>query len=223
MSKKPFNPTHICTAGDKCCGLSENFWMNFRPVMACCAPEAMKCSYRKEINDDVALGICTTVPIDEKVRAEFLKKHPEAERHIDECELSMRLGNWFKGKTEDMPDDLKDSITELRNQSIKADAGKPRMELIPPEALEAIAEVRTYGTNKYGDAECWKEVTLERYMGATLRHLTAVMKNPTSVDPESGLLHINHALCNVAFMAAIVSQMPKDVDAICQENSDSTK
>lgn len=33
---------------------------------------------------------------------------------------------------------------------IKYDAGKPRLDLLPPKAILAIGEVMTYGAAKYG-------------------------------------------------------------------------
>ena len=36
-----------------------------------------------------------------------------------------------------------------------------------------------------------------------LRHVLACWNDPYSVDPESGLLHLEHIACNVAFMLAL--------------------
>ena len=86
-----------------------------------------------------------------------------------------------------------------RDQTVKRDAGKLRMELIPPEVLEALAEVLTFGAEKYGD-NTWQQVDPDRYVGAGGRHYTAWRKDPNSVDEESGLSHLKHLLCNVAFL-----------------------
>ena len=45
-----------------------------------------------------------------------------------------------------------------RCQDAKADHGKPRPSLVPPEAILAIAEVRAYGTDKYGSSDNWRMV-----------------------------------------------------------------
>ena len=82
----------------------------------------------------------------------------------------------------------------------KADAGKPRISLVPTQIIRDIAAVREYGTNKYGSAENWKNVEEQRYIDALLRHTLAYMDDPHGVDAESGLPHLSHIACNVAFL-----------------------
>ena len=89
----------------------------------------------------------------------------------------------------------------MADQTIKADAGKPRLTLVPPQILYDIAEVREYGIAKYGEAESWRRVELQRYRDAAYRHLLAYLADPSSVDAESGLSHLKHLACNIAFLA----------------------
>lgn len=89
------------------------------------------------------------------------------------------------------------------NQTIKADAGKPRLSLVPPEIIRAIARVREYGVNKYGDKENWKEVEIERYRDAAYRHLIAYIDKPSGRDEESNLPHLWHLACNIAFLCEL--------------------
>jgi hypothetical protein len=86
------------------------------------------------------------------------------------------------------------------DQTAKADAGKLRLSLVPTEIIREIAKVRMYGTAKYGDSENWKRVEAERYRDALCRHILAYMDDPESVDEESGLSHLAHAACNIAFL-----------------------
>jgi hypothetical protein len=102
----------------------------------------------------------------------------------------------------------------MYDQTIKADEGKIRPTLVPPEAIEAIAAVRTYGVSKYGSDENWKEVEPERYRDALYRHWLAYLKDPNSKDTESGLPHMWHILCNAAFLCEMEetvtpTQLPK--------------
>ena len=92
------------------------------------------------------------------------------------------------------------------DQTAKADAGKLRLSLVPTEIIREIAKVRMYGTAKYGDPENWKRVEAERYRDALCRHILAYMDDPESVDEESGLSHLAHAACNIAFLLQIGKQ-----------------
>ena len=91
----------------------------------------------------------------------------------------------------------------MYDQTIKHDEGKLRLTLVPPEAIEAIARAREYGVNKYGDTASWREVATERYRDALFRHLLAYLKNPSGLDDESGLKHLDHLICNAAFLCAL--------------------
>ena len=86
------------------------------------------------------------------------------------------------------------------DQTIKMDAGKIRPTLVPMGIIREIARVRGYGLEKYGTAESWKRVDPIRYRDAAFRHLLAYLSDPLGVDEESGLPHISHLACNVAFL-----------------------
>ena len=82
----------------------------------------------------------------------------------------------------------------------KADKGKPRLFLVPPSLIEAVGIVRTYGVQKYGEEQGWRKVEPWRYRDALMRHLVAYMREPQGTDEESGLPHLWHVACNVAFL-----------------------
>lgn len=84
----------------------------------------------------------------------------------------------------------------MRDQTIKADAGKRRLSLVPGQINYDIAEVREYGIEKYGDTDSWLRVEIERYKDAAYRHWLAYLEDPDSVDPESGIKHYKHWACN---------------------------
>lgn len=86
------------------------------------------------------------------------------------------------------------------DQTIKADQGKPKLTLVPTEIIKDIARIREYGLNKYGDAESWRSVEVTRYRDALFRHLLLYLESPEGVDDESGLPHLWHVACNVAFL-----------------------
>lgn len=93
------------------------------------------------------------------------------------------------------------------NMFKKHDNQKPRIDLIPPEAVFALADILTMGAEKYGDRN-WESGTLEneggRIYAAAQRHLWQwwhAHQNGQDVrDEESGRSHLHHALCNIAFL-----------------------
>ena len=96
--------------------------------------------------------------------------------------------------------DVEMDVILARDQSAKADAGKLQITLVPTQIIRDIAEVRMYGNKKYGSADNWKQVEPVRYRDALMRHLLAYIDDPESVDAESGLPHLWHAACNIAFL-----------------------
>lgn len=85
-------------------------------------------------------------------------------------------------------------------QEAKADKGKPHPSYVPVALIEGVMAVREYGNQKYHDPDNWKTVEPDRYHQAMLRHILAAWNDPYKVDPESGLLHIQHVACNIAFL-----------------------
>lgn len=91
----------------------------------------------------------------------------------------------------------------MPDQKVKADAGKPRLTLVPPRIIWDIAAVREFGCQKYGDPENWRRVSPQRYRDAMFRHMMAYLAGYDSVDPESGLKHLAHLATNVAFLCEL--------------------
>lgn len=83
----------------------------------------------------------------------------------------------------------------------KHDQRKPALDLVPPAALEAVAEVLTFGAEKYGRHNWRRSGGLEwsRLQAAALRHLVAFGRGE-DLDPESGLPHLAHAGCCVLML-----------------------
>ena len=91
----------------------------------------------------------------------------------------------------------------LNKQEAKADAGKSQLTLVPRQILFDIARVREYGTKKYGDPENWRQVDRQRYRDAAFRHFCAYLDDPNGLDEESGLPHLAHLACNIAFLCEL--------------------
>lgn len=90
-----------------------------------------------------------------------------------------------------------EQVTEGR----KDDQSKPRMDLIPPEALLALGNVLGMGAAKYGGRNWEQGMAWGRPHAALMRHLLAWWSGEDT-DPESGLSHLHHVLTNAAFLVA---------------------
>lgn len=88
----------------------------------------------------------------------------------------------------------------MNDQEAKKDAGKLQLTLVPRQIIRDIARVRMYGNQKYGDPDNWKKVEPERYRDAAFRHFLSYLDDPQGVDEESGLSHLSHLACNIAFL-----------------------
>lgn len=98
------------------------------------------------------------------------------------------------------------------DQSCKRDDGKLKISLVPMQIVRDIAEVRMYGTEKYGDPDNWRKVELLRYIDALLRHIIAFVEDPNGVDEESGIKHYKHAACNMAFISEMMRKEQSRLD-----------
>lgn len=85
------------------------------------------------------------------------------------------------------------------SQEAKADAGKPRPTLVPVSLINAVTAVREYGCQKYHAPENWRKVDKQRYKDAAYRHWLKYIDGEEN-DDESGLPHLWHLACNVAFL-----------------------
>ena len=95
----------------------------------------------------------------------------------------------------------------------KDDQGKIRFDLVPTSAMTGLAEVLTFGANKYSP-NGWRHVkhAEERYYSALVRHLIA-WKDGDENDSESGLNHLKHAMTNVAFLLELTTKDKEDGDS----------
>lgn len=106
--------------------------------------------------------------------------------HCNDCDLTFRMK-----KTED---------------TAKLDHGKPIPTHCPTAIIRAVMEVRQYGVTKYSDPDNWRTVSLERHKEAMLRHCLEMWEDTGAIDAESGIEHIKHLACNLAFILAMMEE-----------------
>lgn len=96
------------------------------------------------------------------------------------------------------------------SKGTKNDKGKPRISLIPKEALWGMADAFTYGAKKYGDHNFRGGIEYTRLADACMRHLTAFISGE-DLDDESGNCHIDHALASLGMLKFMMSHR-KEMD-----------
>jgi hypothetical protein len=95
-------------------------------------------------------------------------------------------------------------------EAVKHDDGKADWSLVPFESLEGMVKVLEFGAQKYAG---WNWTTnggfsYTRVLRSCLRHLFAYMRGEDN-DPESGLSHIHHAMCNLLFISHYIGNKEK--------------
>ena len=94
-------------------------------------------------------------------------------------------------------------VPMTESTAIKHDEEKPRTDLLPTDALMAVADTFSYGAKKYSDRNWEKGMAWGRLSGALLRHVFLWMGGQ-DVDKESGKSHLAHAACCSLMLLALV-------------------
>jgi hypothetical protein len=141
---------------------------NYRQTVCSCGWEGESRRSGINGNEEWTEHLVSTVP----TTAELV-------RGLQEAELQRELG---KVQLKDEP-------------ALRFDAGKPRMDLIPPEALIRYGEVLNFGATKYSERNWERGMSKGRMVASLLRHVVAYMRGEEN-DPESGLPHMAHAMWN---------------------------
>lgn len=81
---------------------------------------------------------------------------------------------------------------------VKHDDNKYKPTLVPINFVVGVAKVATFGAKKY-DSNNWQKGEKQRYLDALLRHINAYLSGELT-DSETGLSHLYHAGCNLAFI-----------------------
>ena len=75
------------------------------------------------------------------------------------------------------------------------------MHLLPPELLEGTAAVLDFGQRKYAARNWELGMAWHRPFSSLMRHMWAWWRGEDS-DPETGMSHLWHAACCIAFLMA---------------------
>lgn len=88
------------------------------------------------------------------------------------------------------------------------DQDKLDWSLVPMQHLEGMVRVLMFGTKKYAPHNWRKGFPPSRITNSLQRHLNA-FNTGEDIDPESGLPHTAHILCNALFLAGNQAEHPE--------------
>lgn len=108
-----------------------------------------------------------------------------------------------------MDKDIK--LNKTKGNGLRFNDGKNRHDLIPAFAQEQYAKVMTLGAKKYADRNWEKGMPWTTVMASLERHLQA-FKRGEDFDPETGLLHTAHIICNAAYLTEYYRIYPEGDD-----------
>jgi hypothetical protein len=116
----------------------------------------------------------------------------------------------FSGLEDIRPDERTvDFNTDLEAGGVKFDVGKERIDLLPPNAMLALADLFARGAEKYAARNWEKGMDVDRQVAALGRHLFAFMAGEKEdPDPLTGMHHMIHIAWNalVAYELEVTGQ-----------------
>lgn len=103
--------------------------------------------------------------------------------------------------SKDITDAMVLTFAYPETSGIKHDKEKPRLDLLPYDALLRIGDVLTYGAAKYAPRNWESGMDWGRLSAAAQRHIASWQCGQDD-DEESGLPHLAHAVCCLLFLLA---------------------
>ena len=116
-------------------------------------------------------------------------RHEAASRGYDMCKLQAHCneGAWEHWQP----------IVET--EAAHHDEGKCRVDLVPTSLIRSVADILAFGAQKYSEYNWQKGMPWRKLYGSIQRHMMSWM-DKEDIDPESGLPHLAHAACDIAFL-----------------------
>lgn len=142
---------------------------------------------------------CVTLPDGECVSSLDCMHTPPAT--IKECasrpckdpKMCATLGACAKTPVETVKIDGKGSKVAL-------DGSKLRVELVPPQFIEGVADILTFGARKYAAHNWMRGISWMGIIAGVLRHVYLFARG-VNIDDESGKPHLFHAACGLLFLS----------------------
>ena len=117
--------------------------------------------------------------------------------HLVDTEFYLAFKNASSISNEDTVETILTSSSSFK--SLMDVLGFLRRKFIPVELLTGLADVLTFGADKYGENN-WRECdNIDRYVSAAMRHFISYISGEKN-DPETGLSHLYHVAANMMFI-----------------------
>lgn len=109
-----------------------------------------------------------------------------------------------------------DEVTPRANSNtpdkgLRFNTGKTRHDLVPAYAQEQYARVLTKGAEKYAERNWELGMKWSKIIASLKRHTLAIERGE-DYDPETGILHSAHIMCNAAFLTEYYKIYPQGDD-----------
>lgn len=102
-------------------------------------------------------------------------------------------------------------------EGVKHDQEKPDMSCLSPIAMVKVAQVMTFGKRKYAKDNWRGGISYTRLIAASLRHIFSYLGGE-SLDPETGVSHLAHAICDLQMILEFEDTMPEMDDRYKQKD-----
>lgn len=93
-------------------------------------------------------------------------------------------------------------------QALRYNKGKLKWSLVDWKSLEPMVRVLEMGAEKYAPYNWTKGMPVTEVSESLLRHMFAYL-NGENTDPESGIEHLGHVMCNAMFLIHIMREKPE--------------
>lgn len=91
-----------------------------------------------------------------------------------------------------------ESEEKTPTKGLRYNQGKRKWSLVDYKSLEPMIEVLEFGAKKYSPDNWKKGLDRKEILESMQRHLAALMDGQNN-DPETGLPHMGHIMCNAMF------------------------
>ena len=100
---------------------------------------------------------------------------------------------------------------EDKKEGLRFNEGKTRHDLVPAFAQEQYAKVLTNGAEKYAQRNWERGMPWSKVISSLKRH-TQAWERGEDFDPETGIYHMAHVMCNAAFLVEYYRIYPQGDD-----------